>query len=96
MKDLFKNLEFKAIGTIIEKSADESGRRIIRGYASVANNLDRQNEIITHEALVKAKEDLLKNPTIFYEHKHSELPVGKTIATEVDSKGLLITVEFTK
>ena len=93
---LFKGLEFKAIGNIIEKSSDDTGRRIIRGYASVSDVLDRQNEIITREALVKAKDDLLKNPTIFYEHKHDQLPVGKTIATEVDDRGLLITVEFTK
>lgn len=95
MKDLFKDLKFKAIGDFIEKSTT-SGKRIIRGYASVSDILDRQNEVITHEALVKAKDDLLRNSTIFHEHKHSELPVGKTIAAEVDSNGLLITVEFTK
>lgn len=97
MKGLYKGLEFKAIGELsLQKSEDGSGRRIIRGYASVSDVLDRQNEVITHEALVKAKDDLLRNSTIFYEHKHSELPVGKTIATHVDEKGLLITVEFTK
>ena len=40
------DLKFKVIGKIIEKSSDSSGRRIIRGYASVSDVLDRQNEII--------------------------------------------------
>jgi len=43
-----------------------------------------------------AKDHLLKNPTVFHEHRHSELPVGKVTDAEVDDKGLLVTVEFTK
>ena len=56
----------------IEKAGSSSKRRLIRGYASVGNVLDRQNEVITLGALQKARLDLLENSTIFYEHKHSD------------------------
>ncbi|MHA1833201.1 MAG: HK97 family phage prohead protease [Candidatus Baldrarchaeia archaeon] len=96
MNRLLKDLNFKVYTTPIEKAGSSGERRIIRGYASVGDVLDRQNEIITLGALVKAREDLLENNTIFYEHKHSELPIGKTIAVDLDEKGLLITVEISK
>ena len=96
MSDTLKDLQFKVTTGALEKSKHDKGKRIIRGYASVGNIMDRQGEIITLEALQGAKDDLLRNHTIFLEHKHSSLPVGKTIEVEVDEKGLLITVEFTK
>lgn len=96
MNRLLKDLEFKVYTTPLEKAGSSGERRLIRGYASVGDVLDRQNEVITLGALMKAKEDLLKNHTIFYEHKHSELPIGKTIAVDIDEKGLLITVELSK
>jgi len=94
MNEYLKNLEFKAIGEFTYKSTSD-GRRIIRGHAST-NDLDRQGEVISYGALLDAKDDLLKNSTVFLNHKHSELPVGKTITTDIDEKGLLVTVEFTK
>jgi len=96
MNRLLKDLEFKVYTTSIEKAGHSGERRLIRGYASVGDVLDRQNEVITLGALVKAREDLLKNHTIFYEHKHSELPIGKTISVDIDERGLLITVEISK
>ncbi len=96
MNKLLKDLEFRVYTTPLEKTGSSGERRLIRGYASVGDVLDRQNEIITLGALVKAREDLLENNTIFYEHKHSELPIGKTIAVDIDEKGLLITVEISK
>lgn len=96
MNKYLKDLEFRVYTTPIEKTGSSGERRLIRGYASVGDVLDRQNEIITLGALVKAREDLLENNTIFYEHKHSELPIGKTIAVDIDEKGLLITVEISK
>ena len=96
MNRLLKDLEFKVYTTPLEKAGNSGERRLIRGYASVGDVLDRQNEVITLGALMKAKEDLLKNATIFYEHKHSELPIGKTIAVDIDEHGLLITVEMSK
>ena len=96
MNRLFQDLNFKVYTSPIEKAGHSGERRLIRGYASVGDVLDRQNEVITLGALIKAREDLLKNHTIFYEHKHSELPIGKTIAVDIDKKGLLITVEISK
>ncbi len=96
MNRLLEGLEFKVYTSPIEKAGHSGERRLIRGYASVGDVLDRQNEVITLGALVRAREDLLKNHTIFYEHKHSELPIGKTIAVDIDEKGLLITVELSK
>lgn len=96
MNRLLKDLEFKVYTTPLEKAGHSGERRLIRGYASVGDVLDRQNEVITLGALIKAREDLLKNHTIFYEHKHSELPIGKTISVDIDEKGLLITVEISK
>ena len=96
MNRLLEGLEFTVYTSSIEKAGHSGERRLIRGYASVGDVLDRQNEVITLSALVRAREDLLKNHTIFYEHKHSELPIGKTIAVDIDQKGLLITVELSK
>lgn len=95
MNRWLKDLDF-TVYTTIEKVGSSGERRLIRGYASVGDVLDRQNEVITLSALVKAREDLLENNTIFYEHKHSELPIGKTIQVDIDEKGLLITVEISK
>jgi HK97 family phage prohead protease len=96
MNKLLENLDFKVYTQAIIKAHTESNKRVIQGYASVGDVLDRQNEVITLGALVKAKDDLLRNPTIFFNHEHSSLPIGKTVAAEVDGNGLLITVEISK
>ena len=93
MKDTLNNLNFKAVGEFISK-ANKDGRRLIRGHASTGD-MDRQGEIITLGALVSARNDLL-NKAVFLNHMHSELPVGKVISTDIDEKGLIVTVEFTK
>jgi HK97 family phage prohead protease len=99
MNKLLDNLDFKVYTQNIIKANQEnkdSKKRIIQGYASVGDVLDRQNEVITLGALVRAKNDLLENSTIFFNHAHNELPIGKTIAAEVDGNGLLITVEISQ
>lgn len=95
MDKALRNLEFQVVTNRLEK-ASKGKRRLIRGYASVGDVIDRQNEVITLEALNGARDDLLNNFTVFYEHKHSEPPIGKVIDAKVDSKGLLITVELSK
>ena len=95
MNNLLKNLEFKVYTSGFKKSV-EGGRRLIRGYASVGDVLDRQNEVIVHSALVGAKNDLMENITVFFNHNHSDLPIGKTVAAEIDENGLLVTVEISK
>lgn len=96
MNKLLENLNFRVYTQGIIKAHNDGKRRLIQGYASVGDVLDRQNEVITLGALVRAKEDLLANSTIFFNHEHNELPIGKTIAAEVDGNGLLITVEISQ
>ena len=94
MNELFRGIEFKVQSPQFEK-ASKNGRRIIRGYAST-DDLDRQNEIISKEALEGAKTDLLNNVTVFMEHQHSMLPIGKVTDCTLDNKGLLIEVSLSK
>ena len=89
---LNKPLEFWVHTPELQKS-DKGGRRLIRGYASVST-LDRQNEVIALSALEDAKNHLLENFTVFYEHKHSEFPIGKVVDAKIDDKGLLVEVEL--
>ena len=95
MSNLLKDIEFKVYTPNLKKSTKD-GRRLIRGHASTFGNIDRQGEIITRKALEGAAKDLLSNCTLFYEHKHSELPVGKILSSVVDDKGLVITAELSK
>jgi HK97 family phage prohead protease len=93
--DLFKDLTFTVYSSTFEKSTKD-GRRLIRGYASTSG-LDLEREIISRKALEKAKNDLLKNHTVFIEHNHSPLMAcGKVVDCILDDKGLLITVELSK
>jgi len=95
MEDLFRNLEFKVHSLDFEKSTTKDGRRLIKGYSSTSD-LDRQNEIISRKALEGARNDLLENVTVFMDHQHTALPVGKVIDCILDDKGLFITVELSK
>jgi len=94
MNNLFDNLQFKVYTDILKKSKKD-GKRLIRGYASTAA-LDRQNEVITMEALRQAADHLLENHTVFYEHEHQKFPVGKVIETGIDDKGLEVVVEISQ
>jgi len=93
--DLFRDLTFKVYSSTFEKS-EKDGRRLIRGYASTST-MDLEREIISRKALEKAKDDLLKNHTVFIEHNHSALMAcGKVVDCILDDKGLLITVELSR
>jgi len=94
MENRLNGLEFKFYTPKIHKSTHK-GKRLISGYASTSA-LDRQDEIIAHDALKAAAEDLLKNPTVFYEHKHDQLPIGLTVKSYVDSKGLKVVVQISE
>jgi HK97 family phage prohead protease len=93
--DLFRDLTFKVYSSTFEKS-EKDGRRLIRGYASTST-MDLEREIISRKALEKARNDLLKNHTVFIEHNHSALMAcGKVVDCILDDKGLLITVELSR
>ena len=95
MNKSIENLKFSVYTKDIVKSVN-NGRRLIRGYASVSDIIDRQNEVVTHDALVMAANDLLENHRVFYEHKHDELPIGKVVSSTVDNNGLVVVVELSK
>lgn len=84
--------------TIRRKKApvDSDFSFIIKGYASTTAT-DRDDEIITHEAILGAKDDLLKSgsSTVLFNH-NPNMPIGRTLSTEVDSKGLIVTVGISK
>lgn len=93
-KDLFKDIEFKVYSSTFEKSTTGDGKRLLKGYASTSG-LDLEREIISRKALEKAKNDLLKNHTVFIDHNHSSLTAcGKIIDCILDDKGLFITVQL--
>jgi len=93
MNELFKDLTFKVYSSTFEK-AEKDGRRLLKGYASTSD-LDLEREIISRKALEKAKNDLLKSPTVFLDHNHSVLTAaGRVIDCVLDDKGLFITVQL--
>ena len=81
-------------GSIERKKAlpDSGFSFTIKGYASTVD-LDRDEEIITHEAILGCKNDLLKkgSNTVLYNH-NSDMPIGRVLNTEVDQKGLIVEV----
>lgn len=95
---LRKSFKIEGIGfkKCIRKSADGTKRRILTGYAATIDK-DRTDDIITIEALQKSKDDLLQpgSSTVFYNHDRSK-PIGKTIATRLDSKGLIVDILISK
>jgi len=85
-----QNLKFDCITAIkSEKSAKDF---YIIGYASTPT-IDRQDEIITAQALKAAEGDLLKpqNSTLFLNHNYDK-PIGKITEVKYTDAGLLIKV----
>lgn len=90
MSDEF-NVIVGDIRHFIKKSAD-STKRFIKGYAST-DDADRVDDIITMEALRKAKSQLLQpgSQTVFFNHDRNQ-PIGKTVGTWLDQKGLIVKI----
>jgi HK97 family phage prohead protease len=66
-----------------------NGRRIIAGYANVADIIDSQNEKMTKEVLTKTWDKFRSNPEFcLINFSHSNLPLGKVVFDPVeDSSG---------
>lgn len=90
-----KKSDFKFYTKDFEVDTKASNKRIITGFATTSD-VDRQFDVISEDAIKGAAEDLLQNPTVFYEHKHSEYPIGKVIDTKIMGGKLLIRVEISK
>lgn len=90
-----KTADFKFYTKDFEVDTKTSDKRIITGFATTSD-VDREFDVISEDAIKGAAEDLLQNPTVFYEHKHSEYPIGKVIDTKIMGGKLLVKVEISK
>jgi len=92
--------EFKTL-TFFQKAVEtesDNGRFLgyIEGYASTTD-IDRDNEMISESALQKAAQHLLENSSVFFNHAHSDLPIGVVLASKyVAGKGLYVKVGISK
>jgi len=81
----------KAQDTISEESGEL--KRIVTGYAAVAEVIDSQFEIITREALESAAKDLLSYTTVLYNHD-PDRPIGRVLEAKPQGNGLFVKVQI--
>ena len=88
------NIIFKQspMGEIID--ADEKAG-IVKGYASVFNNVDSDNDIIKSGAYKKTIAENGKRVKYLYQHDMDK-PIGKMVNLEEDEKGLVFEAEIAK
>jgi HK97 family phage prohead protease len=82
----------------VKKAADtfdDQGqqKRIVTGYAAVADVVDSQYELIAREALEAASKDLLKYTTVLYNHD-PDRPIGKVLEARPEGTGLFVKVQI--
>jgi len=82
----------------VKKAADtfdDQGqqKRIVTGYAAVADVVDSQYELIAREALDEASKDLLKYTTVLYNHD-PDRPIGKVLEARPEGTGLFVKVQI--
>jgi len=87
------NESFTAVYEPTEFKILDSDERIIEGYATT-ETVDRENEIITREAVRDAIEKYMMFPTIRFMHERK--PIGKAIDFAIDHKGLRIKAKILK
>lgn len=68
---------------------------VFEGYASVFNKVDSDGDIILPGAFAKALTGQSRAVAMFFNHRRNEIPVGKWLHLEEDSKGLLARGELT-
>jgi len=78
-------LRFK--GNYFDDMDDEKG--IIKGYASMFNNMDSDGDVITKGAYTKTLLENSERIAFLYQHNMSQ-PIGKPITMKEDDKGLFI------
>lgn len=94
-----KGLAFEDAIFDIQKAQDTIGetdgelKRIVTGYAAVADVVDSQYEIITKEALDGASKDLLSYTTVLYNHD-PDRPIGKVLEARPEGTGLFVKVQI--
>ena len=78
-------LKFK--GNHCDEIDDE--KCIIKGYASMFNNVDSDNDIITKGAYTKTLQENINRIAFLYQHNMAQ-PIGKPISMNEDDNGLFI------
>ncbi|WP_252959421.1 HK97 family phage prohead protease [Pseudomonas simiae] len=92
MSNIQKTLAFDQV----EIKFDSSGKTgTFEGYASVFGVVDSDGDIIMPGAFKKALSSQSRQVGMFFNHRTWELPVGKWLLLEEDSKGLLTRGELT-
>lgn len=92
-----KGIKFEDAFFEVDKAQDVIGqqdgeyKRIVTGYAAVAEVVDSQFEIITREALSSAANDLLQYTTVLYNHD-PDRPIGKVLEAKPEGNGLFVKV----
>jgi len=77
----------------IEKQYDEmTGKLAYFGGIASNSDVDRDNERISSSVLQKMAEDLKINSTVFFNHKHDELPIGKVVEAWVENNNLKVKI----
>ena len=77
------------------KFAGNGTQGVFEGYASVFNKVDADGDIILPGAFAKALTSQSRAVAMFFNHQRNEIPVGKWLHLEEDSKGLLARGELT-
>lgn len=94
-----KGLTFEDALFEVQKAQDVIGeqdgelKRIVTGYAAVAEVVDSQYEVITKEALDGASQDLLHYTTVLYNHD-PDRPIGKVLEARPEGNGLFVKVQI--
>ncbi len=77
------------------KFAGDGNQGVFEGYASVFNTVDSDGDIILPGAFGKALGSQSRAVAMFFNHRRNDIPVGKWLHLEEDSKGLLARGELT-
>ena len=86
-----KGLPFEA-QLLITKHSFEGTKFFVEGYVSTTD-YDLQGHVVSMEAIRGSKDDLLENSTFLYNHDPNR-PIGRTVMTKFNSKGLFVRVEI--
>jgi len=89
-----KQIIFKQapMGELID--ADEKAG-VVKGYASIFNNIDSDNDIIRNGAYKKTLSESGSRVKYLYQHD-MEKPIGKMLSMREDEKGLMFEAEIAK
>lgn len=78
-------LKFK--GNYFDEMDDEKG--VIKGYASMFNNVDSDDDVITRGAYSKTLQENSDRIAFLYQHNMQQ-PIGKPLSMKEDDKGLFV------